>query len=104
MSAIHCSFLRLAPGTGWRSSAGVRHCFSWETGSFGVQCRQHGAGEEKEKVVTTPGTATLLLAVQACFSVLLVFKKISPGSHCQKRGDSKGLTSARFARCFLSRE
>lgn len=44
-----------------------------------------------------PGAGLFLSATR-------VFRKISPGSHCQKRGDSKGLTSARFARCFLSRE
>lgn len=63
-------------------------------------------GREKEKVVTTLGMATLSLVVRACGSLPLERSQIffPPGSHCQKCRDSKGLTSARFARCFLSRE
>lgn len=61
VSATHCSSPRARAG--WAVRERERHCSSRETGrSPGAQRGLHGAGGRGgEKVVRTPGTATLLL-------------------------------------------
>lgn len=94
---------RLAASAGRPRRAGGTPCCSRGAARLGVQRRQHGCGDERGKVVTTAGTATPRLVVQACCSRSKT--EMPPaGSHSRKRGDSAGRASARCARCFLSRE
>lgn len=67
ISAPHCSSRRLAPGRGWQGCPGAWGdlAFLGRLVASACSARSPRWGREQEKVVTTLGTATLLLMVRA---------------------------------------
>lgn len=91
--ATHCSRWRIAPGAGGQGCAAVRETVlflgNWEPRRPAPAAPRRG--REKEKVVTTLGTATLLLVVRACCSPPLErSKKKFPGKPLSERWRLEG--------------
>lgn len=100
--------LFLAAGAGWLGCAGAREALlfsgNWKKPRCPAQAARGWGTRGRKSSYDSGDGDSVARGARLLLTATWVCKNISPGSHGQKRGGSEGLTSARFARCFLSRE